>query len=133
MGCHFTYEKADGEEICITLDDTASERSYWKFSMIGHVLGSRVPYSAMEGYVNNQWRMVTGPGIHLYESGYYIFRFADEDDMMRVINNSWFFNSRPLVLKPWHLHFVFEEKTLSVFLLGYKCLGWIWSFGAVRS
>ncbi|GAB2268899.1 hypothetical protein Dimus_003841, partial [Dionaea muscipula] len=46
------------EEIIISADAVAAEMRYWGLALISYVLGDRVSFSAMEGFVRSQWKEV---------------------------------------------------------------------------
>ncbi|WMV14775.1 hypothetical protein MTR67_008160 [Solanum verrucosum] len=53
-------------------------------------------------FVYSIWNLVTAPRV-LYDEGYYIFRFEDEHDKQKVLQNGpYTFDSRPVVLKQWN-------------------------------
>lgn len=53
-------ERRDEDKV-ITLDDVVDERGYWSNALIGYVLGDRVPYSAMSGFIQAQWNHAFRP------------------------------------------------------------------------
>ncbi|KAH0717261.1 hypothetical protein KY285_013292 [Solanum tuberosum] len=70
--------------------------------MIGYVVGKNTPFTEMLKFVYAIWNLVTAPRV-LYDEGYYIFRFEDEHDKQKVLQNGpYTFDSRPIVLKQWN-------------------------------
>lgn len=54
------------------------------------------------------------PEILSHSKGYYLFQFEDEEDCTAVMNMSWFFNSKPLVLRVWSSNFDIDESSLDM-------------------
>lgn len=65
-------------------------------------------FSVIKSFVKRAWKGIPTPGIHLYEKGYYVFRFAEESDRSKVLGESWFLNKQPLMLREWRLQFQFD-------------------------
>ncbi|GAB2275118.1 hypothetical protein Dimus_039109 [Dionaea muscipula] len=112
-GIPLSYEDHVGEELVFSDEDVADELAYWKEAVIGYVLGDTIPFSAMDSFVTKHWSMVSRPRIILHEGGYFIFRFESGEDKLRVLGSSWFFKSKPLVLREWSPEFSMAEVSLN--------------------
>ncbi|GAB2213578.1 hypothetical protein Droror1_Dr00017888 [Drosera rotundifolia] len=53
-GLSLSFENCAQEEVTITMKDVIEKRRYWSCALFGYVLGSRMPYAAMEEFVQNQ-------------------------------------------------------------------------------
>ncbi|KAK6796695.1 hypothetical protein RDI58_004396 [Solanum bulbocastanum] len=74
----------------------------WDSAVIGYVVGKNTPFKQMLKFVYAIWNLVTAPRV-LYDEGYYMFKFEDEHDKQKVLQNgSYTFDSRPVVLKQWN-------------------------------
>lgn len=94
-GFKLSYHDQRDEEVVISLDEVVPERNYWSLAVIGYVLGENVPFSAMDGVVNNAWSRVVKPKV-LHEQGFYIFCFENLEEKLSIMEGSWFFNRKPL-------------------------------------
>ncbi|GAB2215429.1 hypothetical protein Droror1_Dr00019814 [Drosera rotundifolia] len=100
--------------LVITWNDVVDERRYWQNALIGYVVGDRVPFAVMKGYVEQQGRKIVRSEVLLHEAGYFIFRFADMSGLLQIKEANWLFSLRPLVLNPWVPNFKFDDDVLEI-------------------
>ncbi|XP_020262814.1 uncharacterized protein LOC109838800 [Asparagus officinalis] len=87
-----------------SMEEWMEGEGYWRFALVGHVIGLNVRFKSMESYVNKLWGSISIPEIHLIKPGVFLFDFQSEKQMYDVLEaGPWFFGSRPLVLKPWSI------------------------------
>ncbi|XP_020253587.1 uncharacterized protein LOC109830664 [Asparagus officinalis] len=83
---------------------------YWKYSLVGHVIGLNVKFKSMESYINKAWAKISIPKISLLKQGVFLFDFQSDQQMREVLESGpWFFGSRPLMLKPWSIEIEMEK------------------------
>ncbi|GAB2282641.1 hypothetical protein Dimus_017179 [Dionaea muscipula] len=112
IGCQLSQVERLDDEVVISEDEVAAELEFWRHAVIGYVLGDRIPFSAMENFVRSQWKDISMPHIILHELGYFIFRFDSAKDKMAIMEYSWFFKAKPLVLRDWTPDFSLGEVCL---------------------
>lgn len=69
--------------------------SYWKFSLIGTLIGQKPIYRAMEYYARTYWKVV--PAISMTDRGICLFRFETEADMLKVLHGGPWTVNGPMV------------------------------------
>lgn len=89
--------------IKFTKKDVEKTSSKWKLSLINMVVGARVPFSMMQGFINSTWQEIRAPKIILTEYGVFIFKFEEEKEMNWVLQQgTWLVGGvKPLVLRRW--------------------------------
>ncbi|GAB2223144.1 hypothetical protein Droror1_Dr00017281 [Drosera rotundifolia] len=73
-GYQLSYVHRRDEEIVIILYDVSEACQFWKFALMGYVLGDHIPFSVMKAYVERNWHGAAQPSIQVHERGYYVFR-----------------------------------------------------------
>ncbi|XP_020258878.1 uncharacterized protein LOC109835307 [Asparagus officinalis] len=90
--------------VSFSMDEWKEGEDYWKFALIGHVIGVNVKFKSMETYVNKLWGKFSIPKVHLIKQGLFLFEFQSEYQMKEILEaGPWFFGSRPFVLNHWSL------------------------------
>ncbi|XP_020259065.1 uncharacterized protein LOC109835503 [Asparagus officinalis] len=98
--------------------------SFWKFSLIGQILGLNAKFKAMENYVQKIWGNLAVPETFLLKPGLFLFKFKNIEDMRKILENGhWFFGSRPILLKPWTIDEELEKRTESVYPIWIQLTG----------
>lgn len=63
-------------------------------------------------FVYGVWHFVDTPHIYLHDDGYFIFRFLDDEDKLKVLEyGPYTFNNRPMILKQWEPDFDISKET----------------------
>ncbi|GAB2212716.1 hypothetical protein Droror1_Dr00020697 [Drosera rotundifolia] len=119
-GAKLSYTCRRDEDIVITLDEVRPARQFWETSLIGYVIGDKILFKVMEGFVRNQWREVRLLEIFLHDKGYYIFKFNSKEDMTRVLEGNWFIYYKPFILRDWSHDFNFDDEIMG------NVYGYIW-------
>lgn len=84
-----------------TAEDVVDSIDYWKYALIGTVVGARIPVEAMKRFVTARWNM--SPQIHVADGGVFVFRFQSEEEQLDVFGGGpWMIKGvYPLLLKQW--------------------------------
>ncbi|KAL6526762.1 hypothetical protein OROGR_015852 [Orobanche gracilis] len=64
---------ASREILEFTCEDVVESVDYWKFALIGTVLGQKLPYEAIKRYTDSRWTVT--PSIHVVQHGGFCFPF----------------------------------------------------------
>lgn len=92
-----------------------NEEDKWKNALIGFVIGDCPGYKQMLNFVSGKWEGISLPQIFLHNDGYFIFKFASQEDMHLIWSQGpYSLNFRPLVLKPWTPNFKMSTTDLTV-------------------
>lgn len=75
----------------------------WKLCLLGLVIGIKIPFNVMSGFVAAKWNQVEAPKIILNDNGVFVFIFTMEEDLLWVLQQgTWLIGgNKPLVLKRW--------------------------------
>ncbi|XP_059291472.1 uncharacterized protein LOC132044951 [Lycium ferocissimum] len=110
--------------VTIEEDDLNNQKEQWESALIGYVLGDTPYANQIEGYITRVWNFVTKPMVLMHDEGYYIYKFKSIQDKDKVLKaGPYYFNNKPLILKPWELDFNFEQEALSVIPIWVKFPG----------
>ncbi|KAL2923996.1 hypothetical protein RDABS01_015487 [Bienertia sinuspersici] len=86
------------------MDDIQPEVDYWKPSIVSFVIGANPPGKIMEGFFRRVWREHGVDKVITIKRGMFLVRFNSMENRDKVMNmDRLFFDSKPVVLKPWHL------------------------------
>lgn len=87
--------------------DVQEGKDYWKFSLIGTLVGQKPIHKAMEHYARTYWKVVLS--ISMTDKGICLSRFDTEDDLLSVLHGGpWTINGNyPLILRQWTLGSVY--------------------------
>ncbi|KAL2893162.1 30S ribosomal protein S2 [Bienertia sinuspersici] len=86
------------------MDDIQPEVDYWKPSIVSFVIGANPPGKIMEGFFRRVRREHGVDKVITIKRGMFLVRFNSMENIDKVMNmDRLFFDSKPVVLKPWHL------------------------------
>ncbi|XP_060182487.1 uncharacterized protein LOC132612182 [Lycium barbarum] len=104
----------DGNKVVkLNLSELESQKRKWDNALIGYVVGKNPPFKQMLKFVYAIWNFVETPRVFLHEEGYYIFKFANEQDKMDVLQyGPYTFDYRPMVLKQWTTSFQMGRESI---------------------
>ena len=88
------------EPVTIELDDIQEEIDFWSSSLICYVLGANPPSHVMEGYVRRIWRNHKVDKVAMVKRGMFLVRFQTMDARDQVLVGHFFFDKKPLIMKP---------------------------------
>lgn len=120
---------AHTEEVKISFEDVEEEVNFWNSSLICYVVGSNPPTHVMEGFVRRIWKSYNVDKVVAVKKGIFLVRFRAVDSRDKVLDGHYFFDKKPVVMKPWYPDVDFEKediKTLPVWIqlkLGLKYWG----------
>lgn len=67
-----------------------------------YVLGANPPQNVMDGFVRRIWGKYGVDKVSQVERGIYLVRFTTMENCSKVLNGGHqFFDSKPLIVKPW--------------------------------
>lgn len=88
---------ADSDMLEYSEEDVQEGIEYWKFSLIGTLIFKKPVYRALEYYAHTYWKVV--PPISMMYRGICLFRFATEEDILKVLHGGlWTVNGKFLLL-----------------------------------
>ncbi|XP_021994626.1 uncharacterized protein LOC110891242 [Helianthus annuus] len=80
-------------------------------TLYGYFLGDRVAYPVVEYFVRNNWKKFGLQKSMMNASGFFFFKFADENGMMNAMKGGpWIIRSQPLFLNVWSPSSKLEKK-----------------------
>ena len=86
----------------IEFDDIKDEIAYWESAVICYMIGANPPQNVMEGYVRRIWGKYGVDKVSQVGRGIYMVRFTTMENCSKVLQGGYqFFDSKPLVVKPW--------------------------------
>lgn len=108
----------------IEFDDIADEISYWESAFICYILGANPPFKVMEGFAFRMWKKFDLDKIVGIGKGVYLVRFHSKENMLNVCNGDHlFFDSKPLIMKPWSPEIDIMKDDIKTFPLWIKFPG----------
>ncbi|KAB5551437.1 hypothetical protein DKX38_008748 [Salix brachista] len=103
-GCH----------LVITEDMFTEQAEQWSRCMVGFFPGYRMNYHAVNKIASRVWRSKGLEDVRTTASGFIIFRFKTEDQMLKIIERGpWLFGGKAIILQQWHPHFIFDKSKIS--------------------
>lgn len=92
----------DSEVVEYTYAEVCREVNRWQHTLVRAAMGFNMSFASMERYVAYHCSMVTKPEVRLTCSGVFLFTFASEQDMVKVLEGRWTVAStHPLLLQRW--------------------------------
>ncbi|KAH0682845.1 hypothetical protein KY289_020597 [Solanum tuberosum] len=112
----------DGEKIVEILpEDVTQDDEKWAPSLVVYVVGTSPSIGAMERFIMGQGNFSTKPIILYHIDGYFVVRFANEEERDMVLcSGPHHLLRRPIIMKPWVLEFNFKEEILTTIPLWVK-------------
>ncbi|KAJ6752575.1 hypothetical protein OIU85_002940 [Salix viminalis] len=103
-GCH----------LVITDDMFTEQAEQWSRCMVGFFPGYRMNYHAVNKIASRVWRSKGLEDVRTTASGFIIFRFKTEDQMLEILERGpWLFGGKAIILQQWHPHFIFDKSKIS--------------------
>ncbi|KAM3301089.1 hypothetical protein P3S67_015589 [Capsicum chacoense] len=97
----------------LNLNKVKKQQTKWDCPLIGYVVGKNPSFKQMLASVYTFWKFMTTPRVFLHNDGYFIFRFENEDDREKVLNNGpYTYDYKVFVLKPWIPNFMRSKESL---------------------
>ena len=109
------YEPVNNEILDFSADDVAESIDFWKFTLVGRVVGARVPLEGIKRFVQSHW--LGEPNIHVAGQGIYLFRFNSQLEMEAAYGGGpWMVKGLyPLNLKIWSPGMSLDPSSLQSF------------------
>ncbi|XP_056687955.1 uncharacterized protein [Spinacia oleracea] len=88
--------------VTIDLEDIEDEIAYWQSAVVCYVLGANRPQHVMEGFVHRICGKMGVEKVALIGKGIYVIRFTTMENSHKILQgNAYFFDKKPLIVKPW--------------------------------
>ncbi|KAK4726490.1 hypothetical protein R3W88_031407 [Solanum pinnatisectum] len=112
----------EGEKVVeILAEDIAQDEVKWKPSMVVYVVSTAPSIGAMERFILSQGNFSSKPVVLYHADGYFVIRFANEEERDRVLCSGPHYLLRgPVIIKPWDPDFNFKEEILTIIPLWVK-------------
>ncbi|XP_056698498.1 uncharacterized protein [Spinacia oleracea] len=96
----------------IEIDDIQEELDFWNSSIICYVVGANPPIHVMEGFIRRIWKKYNVDKVVLVKKGVFLVRFLTMDMRDNVTSGHFFFDNKPMVVKPWTMDMDMEKEDL---------------------
>ncbi|KAK6796709.1 hypothetical protein RDI58_004410 [Solanum bulbocastanum] len=112
----------NGEKVVEILpNDVAQDNEKWATSIVVYVVGTTPSIGAMERFIMGQGIFTNKPIILYHIDGYFVVRFANEEERDMVLcSGSHHLLRRPIIMKPWVSEFNFKKEILTTIPLWVK-------------
>ncbi|XP_048489821.1 uncharacterized protein LOC125491779 [Beta vulgaris subsp. vulgaris] len=111
--------ESNEKSIKIDIEDVQDKINLWNSAIICYVIGANPPIHVMEGFFRRIWKSFNVDKVALIKRGVFLVRFNAMDSRDSVLNGHYFFDKKPLIMKPWSpdIDFVKEDiKTLPIWV-----------------
>ncbi|KAG5572056.1 hypothetical protein H5410_061822 [Solanum commersonii] len=122
LGSNGKVMQVDGEKVVeIFPEDIAQDNEKWVPSIVVYMVGTASSIGALERFIMVQETFSTKPIILYHIDGYFVVRFANEEerDMVLCLGPHQLLR-RPFIMKPWVPEFNFKEEILTTIPLWVK-------------
>lgn len=96
----------------IDLNDIQDEVDFWNSSIICYIIGANPPIHVMEGFIRRIWKNFNVDKVVLVKKGIYLVRFLTMDMRDKVTSGHFFFDSKPMIVKPWSVDMDMEKEEI---------------------
>ncbi|KAH0674851.1 hypothetical protein KY284_025938 [Solanum tuberosum] len=112
----------EGEKVVEILEeDVARDNAKWVPSIVVYVVGIAPSIGAMERFISEQGTFTIKPIILYHKDGYFVVRFANEEERDKVLcSGPHYLMRRPVIMKPWVPEFNFKNQILTTIPLWVK-------------
>lgn len=110
-GWKLEYAKPIGaaNSVKITKKEWDMGTDQWKIILVGYIPGMNPKFREIANYVNNRWKDIQIPRVHMRKFGVLLFHFQSYEKMGEILNTRWFVQGKPLILKPWRPEMDLED------------------------
>lgn len=92
----------DDEMIRITDEDIKPELEYWKPALICYILGVKLPFRIIDGFIRRVWGKYGVDKVAMMENGVFVVRFQTTGDKNRAVEvGPIMFDKLPIIMKHW--------------------------------
>ncbi|XP_021985819.1 uncharacterized protein LOC110882016 [Helianthus annuus] len=111
----------EGCDVVLPKESVRVVKDKLAYTLYGYFLGDRVAYPVVEYFVRNNWKKFGLQKTMMNASGYFFFKFADENGMMNAMKGGpWIIRSQPLFLNVWSPSSKLEKKEVKTVQLWVK-------------
>ncbi|KAK9665929.1 hypothetical protein RND81_14G146600 [Saponaria officinalis] len=115
MSLNYVEESAKSEEVAIDMEDIEEELNFWKFTLMGNVIGPKPTLKQVKDFVDKSWAHIASPVVQYYKKGLFSFRFRSLKDMSDVLKEGpWKLGTNSIILKQWSPMFSTEMELITV-------------------
>lgn len=100
------------DPIQIDLDDIQEEIEFWNSAILCYVVGANPPAHVMEGFVRRIWKNHKLDKVVMVKKGMFLVRFHTMDMRDKVLTGHFFFDGKPLIMKPWSVDMDMEKEEI---------------------
>ena len=98
----------------IDKEDVLPEIEYWKSAVLCSILGVNPLLEVMDGYFRRIWHSMSIDRICLVRKVVYLVRFSNLEDQMNVVKKGvYYFDNKPLLVKPWNPEMEINTESVS--------------------
>lgn len=93
----------EGKKVCI-IDptDVMSKVDCWNNSIICVVLGSKPPFHVFGGFIHRIWARFGVEKVIRFDNNQFVVKFVEVESRDCIVAHGvWFFDRKPLVVRPW--------------------------------
>lgn len=98
----------------IEIEDIQEEVDFWNSSVVCYVVGENPRMNVMKGFIRRTWRNLKVDKVSMVKKGVYLVRFQTMESRDKVLAGHNFFDSKPLILRPWSVHMNMEQEEIRV-------------------
>ncbi|KAL2905040.1 Cell division protein FtsZ, partial [Bienertia sinuspersici] len=102
---------------CVQLQssDFDLEIDKWRFTFMFDVIGIKPRSNAVRKFAHLQWGELATTDIFLHDDGFFLIKFHGNVICIKVASDRpYFFNRKPIVLKPWSVNNDVQSEVLKV-------------------
>ncbi|XP_021857550.2 uncharacterized protein [Spinacia oleracea] len=103
------FHNAESNPVKIDVDDIQEEIDFWNSVVVCYIVGVNPP---MEGFIRRIWKQLNADKVVMVRKGVFLVRFLTMDSRDKVLTGHYFFDSKPLILKPWNPYMDMDKPEL---------------------
>ncbi|KAA8542581.1 hypothetical protein F0562_023733 [Nyssa sinensis] len=106
-------QERNGVQASIENQDVVDELTRLKNSLLGYVMGEKLSFKKMLGFIRRLWKNMGNVQLHSIREGHFLFEFAQAEDKMKAMEEGpWSVESKPPILKLWSSSTDVDKKEL---------------------
>ncbi|KAL2924434.1 Endoribonuclease Dicer-like protein 2a, partial [Bienertia sinuspersici] len=103
----------------ITSEDVQPEIDFWQSSVVAFVIGASPPIQVMEGFIRRIWKQYGVDKVISLPKGMFMIRLNTMENRDKILQHEKpFFDSKPMILKPWRRTWTLCRMRLKKFPYG---------------
>ncbi|XP_048501503.1 uncharacterized protein LOC125497846 [Beta vulgaris subsp. vulgaris] len=100
------------EVVQFDFEDIKEEVEFWNSAIVCYVMAANPPIHVMEGFFHRIWKNLKVDKVAMIHKGVFIVRFSTMENRDKVLSGHFFFDNKPLILKPWVADMDFMKEDL---------------------